>query len=389
MKNLFITTLVLLGLISTTSFSLPNFWYSATAYNNLGQIIVSPTMVETYITVSDGTNTYIEQFLSGGVGALAVNDFGVFSVQIGTGGVVSGTLSSVQMKSSTTTNVKVRPVGSSTWVTVAGSALSTVYLNNYTAPSSLSLPNGQIYIGNSSGNAQAQTMSGDATLNNTGVLTISTDAVNSSKIADGSIMNSDINSAAGINVSKLAAGSNGQVLTTVGGIPTWSVSGSGIPAPAGAVTDDLLYYDGSNWIAKKLVLANTGSNVPINNMQPYLVINFCIALQGIFPSRNGIEPYIGEIEMFGFNFNPVGWATCDGQLLAISQNTALFSLLGTQYGGNGISTFALPDLRGRVPIHQGQGSGLSPRTIGEMSGTETTTLIQNNLPAHTHAISYQ
>lgn len=99
------------------------------------------------------------------------------------------------------------------------------------------------------------------------------------------------------------------------------------------------------------------------------------------------EPYIGTIQMFGFNFAPRGWALCNGQLLSIAQNTALFSLLGTQYGGNGQTTFALPDLQGRVAIHQGQGPGLSSYTIGEVSGTETVTLIQQQMPQHNHLIN--
>jgi len=97
------------------------------------------------------------------------------------------------------------------------------------------------------------------------------------------------------------------------------------------------------------------------------------------------DPWVGEIAMVGFNFAPTGWALCDGQLLAISQNTALFSLLGTTYGGNGTTTFALPDLRGRAPIHQGQGPGLSPYVIGQVGGTETTTLTVGQMPAHSHA----
>jgi microcystin-dependent protein len=99
------------------------------------------------------------------------------------------------------------------------------------------------------------------------------------------------------------------------------------------------------------------------------------------------SPFIGEIRIFGFNFAPRGWATCDGQILSIAQNTALFSLLGTTYGGNGTSTFALPDLRGRVPIHQGQGPGLSPYVIGQAAGTETVTLITTQIPAHVHAVA--
>jgi microcystin-dependent protein len=95
---------------------------------------------------------------------------------------------------------------------------------------------------------------------------------------------------------------------------------------------------------------------------------------------------LGEIRMVGFNFAPRGWAMCNGQILSIAQNTALFSLLGTTYGGNGQTTFALPDFRGRVPVHQGQGPGLSPQSIGEQAGTETVTLLQTQMPAHNHVV---
>lgn len=96
------------------------------------------------------------------------------------------------------------------------------------------------------------------------------------------------------------------------------------------------------------------------------------------------DQFIGEIRMFAGNFAPVGWAFCNGQLLAIESNTALFSLIGTYYGGDGVTTFALPDLRSRVPIHQGQGSGLSPYVIGQISGVENVTLTTQQLPQHTH-----
>ena len=99
------------------------------------------------------------------------------------------------------------------------------------------------------------------------------------------------------------------------------------------------------------------------------------------------EPFIGQIMMFGGNFAPRGWAFCSGQLLSISQNTALFSLLGTTYGGNGQTTFALPDLRSRVPVHAGQGPGLSSYSLGQQGGTETVTLLQANLPPHTHPVN--
>lgn len=96
------------------------------------------------------------------------------------------------------------------------------------------------------------------------------------------------------------------------------------------------------------------------------------------------EPFIGEIRLFGGNFAPRGWAFCNGQLLPVSQNTALFSVLGTTYGGDGRTTFALPDLQGRAPMHQGQGPGLTPRTIGEKDGASSVTLQSNQMPAHTH-----
>jgi microcystin-dependent protein len=98
-------------------------------------------------------------------------------------------------------------------------------------------------------------------------------------------------------------------------------------------------------------------------------------------------PFIGEIVMFAGNFAPRGWAFCNGQLLAISQNTALFSILGTTYGGNGQTNFALPNLQSRVPIHPGQGPGLSPYVLGQTGGVETVTLLSNNLPAHNHLVN--
>lgn len=99
------------------------------------------------------------------------------------------------------------------------------------------------------------------------------------------------------------------------------------------------------------------------------------------------EPFIGEVKLFAFNFAPKMYVLCQGQILAIATNTALFALLGTTYGGNGQTTFGLPDLRGRFPISQGNGSGLPSHTIGEMSGTTTTTLLSSNLPAHIHTMN--
>jgi microcystin-dependent protein len=99
-----------------------------------------------------------------------------------------------------------------------------------------------------------------------------------------------------------------------------------------------------------------------------------------------MDPFLGEIRAVGFNFAPTGWALCNGQLMAISQNTALFSLLGTFYGGDGKSNFALPNLVGNVPVDQGQGQGLTPYGIGEETGTPSVTLLQSEMPIHNHSL---
>ena len=96
------------------------------------------------------------------------------------------------------------------------------------------------------------------------------------------------------------------------------------------------------------------------------------------------DPFVAEIRIFPFNFAPKGWAFCNGQLMPLSQNTALFALLGTTYGGNGKSNFALPNLQGSVPVHPGQGQGLSLYDLGQTGGSETVTLLQSEMPFHTH-----
>lgn len=97
-----------------------------------------------------------------------------------------------------------------------------------------------------------------------------------------------------------------------------------------------------------------------------------------------MDPFVAEIRIFPFNFAPTGWAFCNGQLLPLSQNTALFSLLGTTYGGNGMSNFALPDLMGRAAMHPGQGPGLSLHDLGEQGGEETVSLLESEMPSHAH-----
>jgi len=99
------------------------------------------------------------------------------------------------------------------------------------------------------------------------------------------------------------------------------------------------------------------------------------------------DPFVAEIRIFPFNFAPTGWAFCNGQLLPLSQNTALFSLLGTTYGGNGKSNFALPDMQGNAPMHPGQGPGLSLHDLGETGGSDFVTLLDSEMPSHSHLVT--
>lgn len=116
----------------------------------------------------------------------------------------------------------------------------------------------------------------------------------------------------------------------------------------------------------------------------FIVLSFLLMISKKAFSQ---DHYLGEVRMVGFNFAPAGWAKCEGQILPIASNTALFSILGTTYGGNGQTTFALPDLRGRVPMHAGQGNGLSQRSLGEVGGTETNVLTVPQMPLHSHLVN--
>jgi microcystin-dependent protein len=117
-----------------------------------------------------------------------------------------------------------------------------------------------------------------------------------------------------------------------------------------------------------------------------LLTVFALSLGNTEVKAQATQPILGQIAFVAFNFAPPGWAECNGQLISISQNTALFSLLGTQYGGNGQTTFALPDMRGRVVVHAGQGPGLSPYMQGDTGGLESVTLLVSQMPAHSHGI---
>jgi microcystin-dependent protein len=135
---------------------------------------------------------------------------------------------------------------------------------------------------------------------------------------------------------------------------------------------------------------STGGSQAHTNMQPFVTLNCIIALAGVFPSRNGGSneaTFLGEVKWFAGNFAPAGWAFCDGQLLAISQHQALFSILGTTYGGDGRLNFALPDARGRAILHKGSGPGLSPRTLGQKAGQQAVVLNVSQMPNHDHTIT--
>ena len=167
--------------------------------------------------------------------------------------------------------------------------------------------------------------------------------------------------------------------------------------PAGnyyASTTEALYAAGftEETVATKPSTPNvspTGGDSPHNNMQPYLALNFCICIQGMYPSRDGElsdMQFIGEVRMFAGSFAPGGWAFCDGAMQSITGNDALLALLGTTFGGDGATTFALPDLRGRVPIGTGQGTGLTNRDLGQSGGVETVTLSPQQMPIHSHNV---
>jgi microcystin-dependent protein len=138
----------------------------------------------------------------------------------------------------------------------------------------------------------------------------------------------------------------------------------------GTIAGQLPVWNGNSWVASM----PQSTSITFDNMQPFNTVNYIIAAEGIYPSRNGIDPFLAEIELFAGNFAPRGFYLCDGQFLAIQTNTALFSLLGTTYGGDGVTTFRLPDLRGRAPVHAGQGPGLSNRSLGEVGGAESRTI---------------
>jgi microcystin-dependent protein len=159
---------------------------------------------------------------------------------------------------------------------------------------------------------------------------------------------------------------------TLTATPMLSVSSTNnIALNPGTAVGDLITWDGTNWINMQPAVQHF--SLAVDNRQPFLTLNYCIALTGVFPSRSSDNPFLSEIELYAFSFPPKGFALCNGQLLSIAQNTALFSLMGTTYGGNGTSTFQLPNLQGRVPMHAGS-NGTSNYVLGQTGGVESNTI---------------
>jgi microcystin-dependent protein len=159
----------------------------------------------------------------------------------------------------------------------------------------------------------------------------------------------------------------GNVVNYNGQLPVAVSKTNEIGLNAATSPGDLMSWDGTNWVAKPPVV----QHFTVNNLQPSLVTNYFISLYGIYPTPAGGSPYIGEIILFPGYFEPAGFALCDGRLLSISENETLFNVIGTTFGGDGQTTFAIPDLRGRVAIHAGTLKGGAQYILGSQGGTET------------------
>lgn len=195
---------------------------------------------------------------------------------------------------------------------------------------------------------------------------------------------------AGTSTVPVSAGGTGATTLSSNALITGNgTSAVGTIAPG--TNGKILYSNGTNWLAGSTTAGNTGSGTAVSVMQPYSVITYGIAYVGVYPSFSGTDPYLGEISVFAYGDGrvPIGYMKCDGSTISIESYTALYTLLGTTYGGNGTTTFGLPDLRGRLPLGAGQidgtGTTYSP---GGKSGAGTVTLTTGNMPSHNHTITY-
>lgn len=345
--------LITILFISITSYifaqSPEAFKYQSVIRNNSGQVI-SNQKVSLRLSILQGTSTGTSVYAE--TQYATTNEFGLINLEIGKGTLVSGNFATIAWGSASHfLQVEMDLAGGNAYTLFGSSQLLSV-------PYALYAKNaGNGFSGNYN----------DLTNKPTKISTFTNDAA---------YIKTETDPVFGASVAK-----NIKAADTL----RW-----GKKLPVGK-SGDLLTYDGTNWIASDVVYTSTvvGASQPFSILPPYLCVNYCIATEGVFPARDGLDPFLAEIMIFAGNFVPRGYAFCDGQLLSLAQNTALFSLLGTMYGGNGQTTFALPDLRGRFAMHVGssQGPGLSLHNIGDKLGTETQTLSISNMPAHNHIIT--
>ena len=341
MKRIFILLLVVIIALNSWAQAPQKMSYQAVVRNASNNPVVS-SAVGMKISIlqgsASGTTVYAETQTA------TTNDNGLVSVEIGTGALVSGNFATIDWSAGTYfVKTETDPTGGTSYTITGTSQLMSV-------PYALHAKT-------------AQSITGTIT---------ETDPLYSASVAN-----------------KVTAADTTKWTTAY----SWGnhATQSYVKNTSPTVSGNMMTYDGANWVSKRLTLGLSGSVSPValNNMQPYLALNYCIAVWGIYPSRNSSEQHIGEIVLFPYDFVPYGYAACNGQIMSIAQNTALFSLLGTYYGGNGQTTFGLPDLTGRVAIGMGSGAGLTTRTIGEKGGNESITITNSNLPAHTHTVIYE
>lgn len=361
--------------------------YQAVVRNSSNNLITSKTL-GMQISILQGSITGTEVYAE--TQTPTSNAMGLVSLEIGTGTVINGNFTSIDWANGPYfIKTETDPTGGAAYTITGTSQLMSVpYALHAKIANSLV---GGISITETDPVFGASIASGITTTDTTNWNTIHELQVIS--INDGTITLSNtggsvqLPDSSSTNEFQALSISNDTIYLSDGGfikLPTSYVSSSNTP-----VNGNMLTFDGTNWISKNVVAGNTGLGSAVNNMIPYLTLNYCISLAGSFPSRSGLEPFLAEIMIFAGNFAPRQWALCNGQFLAISQNQALFSLLGTAYGGDGRTTFGLPDLRGRVGIHTGQGLGLTNRTLGSIGGSETNTLSISNIPAHHHTVIIQ
>lgn len=354
MKKFFLLFLIICLMSVRSVFSLPNFWFSGTAYNNLGQIIAGGS-VEVDVNVTDGTHTYFEQFLSSGKGPLSTDAFGIVNVNIGTGTPISGNLSGVNMLASTKITVRVRPVGSSVWVIIAGQPLSVAYLNNYLTPGNIDITNlelqqGYILIGNNLNKAQPRVITGDATIDWQGNLLISNNAVTNSKLADNSVSTSKIADKS-ITTAKITNGAGGEVMVTddAGNNVKWGKIINNNVADNAAIDGTKINPNFGSQNVSTTGNVTTGGTTTTDNLNVKKLVTM-----SIFKAATASDVRNSVYSMISFQAK----GEYDAQLLfpsGVQEGTLLYLINGTQAASPGvISLFNLIGEKTTIQIHIGQ-----------------------------------